>query len=81
MTANELAVVTNSITLVSAVIPEVGALVLGLKTIWMAANPGKTEADWISGLGTASAALTSQADAQLMKDGYVRAADGSWSKP
>ena len=80
-TPAELAVLNASIALVSSVIPEVGALVLGLKTIWLAANPGKTEVDWISGLGSASAALTSQADAQLLKDGYVQDAAGNWAKP
>ncbi len=82
MNPQKLAIITNAIGLVSTVMPEVGALVFGLKTIWLAKNPGKTESDWILGLGSASAQLTSDADAQLLKDGYVRdAATGEWVPP
>ena len=76
-----LATINASIALVSVVMPEVGALILGMKTIWMAANPGKTEADYFTALATKSVALTSQADAQLIKDGYVQDGAGNWSKP
>lgn len=78
---NTLAVLNASIVLVATVMPEVGALVLGLKTIWLAANPGKTDTDWIAGLAAASGQLTSDADAQLLADGYVRDPNtGDWKK-
>lgn len=74
-------VINASLALVSSVLPEVGALVLGLKTIWLSKNPARTEAEWIAGLADASAQLTSEADAQLLKDGYVQDADGKWIAP
>lgn len=78
---NTLAVVNASIALVSTLLPEVAALVLGLKTIWTRENPGKTEADWIASLTDASAQLTSEADAQLVSDGYTKDAAGNWVPP
>ena len=74
-------VINSSIALVSTVLPEVAALVLGLKTIWLAKNPGKTDADWIAGLASASAQLTDEAEAQLIKDGFTKDGDGNWIAP
>ncbi len=80
-TLNTLAVINASIGLVSVLVPEVGALIVGLKTIWLAANPGKSDADWVAGLAVASSTLTNAADAQLLQDGYVLQPDGTWKKP
>ncbi len=82
MNANELAVLNASIGVVSAAIPEVGALIVGLKAIWIAANPGKSDADWVATVGNASGSLLSTADAQLTADGFVRdPVTGKWTHP
>lgn len=81
MNANELAIVNNSLLLVSSLIPGAEALILGVKTIWLAANPGKTDADWVAGLATASTVLTTAADKQLIADGWTLQTDGSLKPP
>lgn len=80
-TQQTLDVINASISLVSSLIPGVEALVIGLKTIWLAKNPTKTEAEWIASLASDSAQLTTEADAQLAKDGYVKGPDGEWVAP
>lgn len=72
------AVITDSLALVSTVLPEVGVFVEGLKLIWLKSNPGKTEADWIGSLAGDSGELTTEADQILIDAGYVRQGDGSW---
>ncbi len=72
--------ITAAISLVSAVIPEVGALITGLRVIWTAANLGKTDADYIGSLGTASGTTTADGAAQLIKDGWVLV-NGQWVPP
>jgi hypothetical protein len=51
------------------------------KAIWTAINPGKTDADYEQHLLDLSNSAISAADAILIRDGYVQALDGSWSKP
>ena len=81
-TANTLSVINASIALVSELVPEVGVVIAGAKAIWMAANPGKSDADWIASLAAASSTLTSAADAQLLKDGYTTPDGGkTWIPP
>lgn len=77
---NSLAVLNAAIALVSTVMPEVGALVMGLKMIWQKKNPGKTDADFFADLLTASDQLVSDADAQLIADGFTRV-NGKWVPP
>jgi hypothetical protein len=79
---NTLAVINSSIALVSALVPEVGILIAGVKAIWFAANPGQSDAQWIASLATAAGTLTSAADQQLLKDGYTTVDGGlTWIPP
>lgn len=77
---NSLAVLNSAIALVSTVMPEVGALVMGLKMIWQKQNPGKTDAEYMAALLAASDQLVSDAAAQLIADGFTRL-DGKWIPP
>lgn len=80
--SNTLAVINSSIALVSALVPEVGILIAGVKAIWAAANPGKTDVEWIASLAASASTLTSAADAQLLKDGYTTPDGGvTWIPP
>ena len=72
--------INAAISLVSALIPPVGALITGLKVIWTASNSGKTDADYIASLTTAAGTLTSDAASILVKDGWVLT-DGVWKPP
>ena len=67
--------------LVSTMLPQVATAYAILKTIWLRTNPGKTEADFVSYLGTASQANIDDTAALLKADGYIEQADGSWKKP
>jgi hypothetical protein len=73
--------VSGAIALVSAIIPEAGIVIAGIRAAFGAANPGKTEDDFINELAGSAAALTFAADAQLVADGYVRQPDGTWLAP
>lgn len=82
MTAQELAIVENSLSLVGQLVPGAEALIFGAKAIWLAANPGKTDQDWVAGLASAAGDLTTEADKQLIADGFVRdAVTGKWTHP
>lgn len=77
---NSLAVLSAAISLVSTVVPEVGALMMGLKMIWQKKNPDKTEADYLADLLNVSDQLVSDADTQLIADGFTRVG-GKWVPP
>lgn len=80
-TSTTLAVINASIALVSELVPVAGAVIAGVKAIWLTQNPGKSEADWLAALHADSATLTTEADAQLLKDGWTRDAAGKWMPP
>lgn len=80
-TKNVATVIQTAIQLTSALVPGVGALIVGVRTIWLAQNPGKTEAEWIGGLMAASNDLTLAADAQLLADGWTLSTEGKWTPP
>lgn len=51
------------------------------KGIWLRTNPGKTEADYLTYLQTASQANIDDTAALLIADGYTASADGkTWTK-
>jgi len=72
---------TNSaLSTINVAVPILTAAYEALKGIWTRANPGKTDADFIAALQGAAGKLVLDADAILQADGYVRGADGNWSK-
>ena len=77
---DKLAAINSALATVNAEIPLLLVAYEGFKAIWLVANPGKTEAEYVQHLQDASANLLSHADAVLTALGYVRQADGSWRK-
>lgn len=73
--------VSDAISLVSTVFPQFIAAYTVLKTIWFRMNPGRTEADYLEYLRSASQTNIDDSAAFLVADGYVQQADGSWKKP
>jgi hypothetical protein len=70
--------VQAAVTLVSTVFPQAMAAYQILKAIWMATNPGKTEADYLAYLQTASQQNLDDASAILKAHGYVPDGAGGW---
>lgn len=76
-----MAVINASIALVSQLLPVAGTAIAGAKAIWLLAHPGKTSDDWLSALATDAATLTSEADHQLIADGWTRnPTTGEWTR-
>lgn len=73
--------VTAAVSLVSTVLPQALAAYTVLKSVWLAANPGKTEDDFIALLQAADRKNIDDAAAILIKDGYSLDADGNWVAP
>jgi len=73
--------VNDALTLISAFLPQAATAYQLFKVIWTVSNPGKTEADYLAYLTTASQQNITDADAILKADGYVQDASGNWSKP
>ncbi len=73
--------VTDAVSLVATVTPQVLAAYSTLKSIWTQANPGKTEADFLAMLDAASQTNIDDATAILIRDGYSLSADGEWQPP
>ena len=78
ISANE---VSDAISLVSTAFPQFIAAYTVLKAIWLRTNPGKTEADYLEYLRSASQANIDDTAALLAADGYKLQPDGSWKKP
>lgn len=78
--------ITDTLQAVAALEPDI-ALALGaynlFRTIWMATNPGKTEADFQNYLQATSTTNVDTTAVYLRGEGYVETPEGSghWSKP
>lgn len=77
-----IAVISSALGLINTEIPVVLAAYQALHAIWAAANPGKTEAEFIASLretalGPEGAGFSS---AWLVAHGYRQDADGTWKK-
>lgn len=73
--------VNAAVSLISVVLPQVSAAYGILRVIWHQTNPGKTEADFLTFLQTASQKNVDDSSAILVADGYVQdPASGNWSK-
>lgn len=67
--------------LVTRVIPVLGTAFSVLQSIWLRTNPGKTEADFLDYLDTASQANIDDSAAILRADGFIEGPPGTWKKP
>lgn len=74
------AAVTAGLTLIETALPQVFAAEQLIRAIWATANPAKTEADYLAYLDGQSDKLIVDSDGILASLGYVRGADGKWSK-
>lgn len=78
--------ITDALTTVAALQPDIAIALTAynaLKGIWMGLNPGKTEADYLAYLQTASQTNVDTTSAYLKAQGYVETPpdSGNWSKP
>lgn len=78
--------VTGVLTAVAALQPDIAIALTAynlLKGIWQSTNPGKTEADYLAYLQSASQTNVDTTSAYLQAQGYVETPPGSgkWSKP
>jgi hypothetical protein len=74
--------IATALSFLSTAAPEVAAIYSVIRAIWLSANPGKSEGDYIAFLIHQSSQLVSDADAILTQQGYLRdATTGVWSKP
>lgn len=77
---DELTAASAALSSLSVGIPIALAAYNILKTIWTRTNPGKTEADYLAYLQTASQANIDETAALLKADGYVEDPPGTWRK-
>lgn len=73
--------ISEAISLLATVTPQVLAAYNALKVIWLNANSGKTEADFLAMLDAASQQNIDDATAILIRDGYSLDAGGNWVAP
>lgn len=72
--------INAGLTLVATIEPQAIAIYEVARAIWVAANPGKTDADFINALASASSQTTTDSDAILTAKGFVRdPSTGVWS--
>lgn len=72
--------VQGAISLISMALPQVMTAYQLFKVIWLRTNPGKTEADFLTYLQTASQANIDDSAAILTADGFVEVSPGNWVK-
>lgn len=78
ITASE---VNDALSVITAFVPQAATAYVLFRNVWLVANPGKTEADYLQMLSDASQKNINDSSAILMADGYVQDANGNWSKP
>lgn len=76
----EIAAATSALSAVSIAVPIAMAAYTLFKGIWLSTNPGKTEADYLTYLQTASQSNIDDTATYLTAQGYTQQADGSWRK-
>ena len=76
----DLTAATTALSAVSVAFPIAMAAYSMLRIIWLRTNPGKTEADYLTYLQTASQSNIDDSAVILIADGYVLMPDGSWKK-
>lgn len=70
----------DALTYFAAVEPGLLATYEVVRAIWLSVHPSATEADFVAQLIANSSQLVRDSDAILTANGYVRDANGTWSK-